>query len=45
MVNCFRYIYRKAKAFAEQEMKDLGESHVNGVYGLDVPDGLADGLF
>ena len=21
-------------------MKDLGESHVNGVYGLDVPDGL-----
>ena len=40
MVNCFRYIYRKAKAFAEQEMKDLGESHVNGVYGLDVPDGL-----
>lgn len=40
MANCFKYIYRQAKTFAEREMKDLGESHVNGVYGLDVPDGL-----
>lgn len=40
MVNCFKYIYRQAKTFAEQEMQDLGESHVDGVYGLDVPDGL-----
>lgn len=40
MVNCFKYIYRQAKTFAEREMKDLGESHVDGVYGLDVPDGL-----
>lgn len=40
MANCFKYIYRQAQEFAKQEMKDLGESHVNGVYGLDVPDGL-----
>lgn len=40
MVNCFKYIYRQAQEFAKQEMKDLGESHVDGVYGLDVPDGL-----
>lgn len=40
MANCFKYIYRQAREFAKQEMKDLGESHVNGVYGLDVPDGL-----
>lgn len=40
MVNCFKYIYRQAREFAKQEMQDLGESHVDGVYGLDVPDGL-----
>lgn len=40
MVNCFKYIYRQAQEFAKQEMQDLGESHVDGVYGLDVPDGL-----
>lgn len=40
MARCFRYIYRQAQEFAKQEMKDLGESHVDGVYGLDVPDGL-----
>ena len=40
MAHCFRYIYRQAQEFAKQEMKDLGESHVDGVYGLDVPDGL-----
>jgi len=40
MVNCFKYIYRQAKTFAEREMQDQGETHVNGVYGLDIPDGL-----
>lgn len=40
MVNCFKYIYRQAREFAKQEMQDQGENHVDGVYGLDVPDGL-----
>ena len=40
MVHCFQYIYRKAREFAVREMKDLGESHENGVYALDIPDGL-----
>ena len=39
MVNCFRYINRKAREYAEQEMKDNGIEH-RDVYGLDVPDGL-----
>jgi len=39
MANCFRYINRKAREYAEQEMKDNGIEH-RGVYGLDVPDGL-----
>ncbi|MBD5118907.1 MAG: hypothetical protein HDT37_07335 [Clostridiales bacterium] len=39
MVNCFRYINRKAQEYAEQEMKDNGIERT-GVYGLDVPDGL-----
>lgn len=40
MVNCFHYIRRKARAYAEQEMKDNGEEPVNGMYDTDVPDGL-----
>lgn len=40
MVNCFHYIRRKARAYAEQEMKDNGEQPVNGIYDTDVPDGL-----
>lgn len=40
MVNCFHYIRRKARAYAEQEMKDNGEEPVNGIYDTDVPDGL-----
>lgn len=40
MARCFRYIYRQAREFAKQEMQDQGENHVDGVYGLDVPDGL-----
>ena len=39
MVNCFQYINRKARDYAEQEMKDNGIART-GVYGLDVPDGL-----
>lgn len=40
MVNCFHYIRRKARAYAEQEMKDNDEKPVNGIYDTDVPDGL-----
>lgn len=40
MVNCFHYIRRKARAYAEQEMKDNGEEPMNGIYDTDVPDGL-----
>ena len=39
MINCFQYINRRARAYAEQEMKDNGIDRT-GVYGLDVPDGL-----
>ena len=39
MIRCFKYITRKARAFAEQEMKDNGMER-EGVYGCDVPDGL-----
>lgn len=49
MVNCFKYICRKAQEFAKREMEDLGKSEVNGVYGIDVPDSLcfqwAEGYF
>lgn len=41
MINCFRYISRKAREFIEQEMKDNDEKPLtNGVYGGDVPDDL-----
>lgn len=39
MINCFQYINRQARKYAEQEMKDNGVERT-GVYGLDVPDGL-----
>ena len=39
MVNCFRYINRKAREYAEQERMDNGITE-NGVYGCDVPDDL-----
>lgn len=39
MVNCFQYINRKARKYAEQEMKDEGIQRT-GTYGCDVPDGL-----
>ncbi len=40
MVNCFRYINRKAREFAEQEMEDNGQEPEGGVYGMDIPDDL-----
>lgn len=40
MVNCFRYINRKAREVAEQEMEDNGQKPEGGVYGLDIPDNL-----
>lgn len=40
MINCFKYITRQARAYAEQEMKDNDEKPVNGIYDTDVPDGL-----
>ena len=40
MINCFRHITKKARAFAEQEMKDNGETPIGGGYGTDVPDDL-----
>ena len=39
MLNCFRYINRKAREYAEQERMDNGITE-NGVYGCDVPDDL-----
>lgn len=38
MINCFRYINRKAKDFIQQEMKDNDIHPENGVYSSDVPD-------
>ena len=40
MINCFRYINRKAREYIEQEMKDNDIKPENGVYGGDVPDDL-----
>ncbi len=40
MVNCFRYINRKAREFAEKEMEDTDQKPEGGVYGLDIPDSL-----
>ena len=39
MIGCFKYINRKAREYAEKEMKDLGIERT-GTYGCDVPDGL-----
>lgn len=40
MINCFRYINRKAKDFILQEMEENGIPKDSGGYGSDVPDGL-----
>lgn len=40
MIHCFRYIYRKAKDFIEQEMKDNNVEVTTGLCGEDVPDDL-----
>ena len=42
MISCFKFINRKAREYAEQEMKDLGIERT-GTYGCDVPDGLCYG--
>ena len=39
MVNCFRYITKKAEAYAKQEREDNGVTET-GVYGCDVPDDI-----
>lgn len=40
MIHCFRYITRKAREFAKQEMKDNDEKPIAGGYGCDVPDDM-----
>ena len=40
MIHCIWYINRKAREYAEREMKDNGFKPENGVYGCDVPDDL-----
>lgn len=40
MVNCFRYINRRALEFAQQEMEDNDVKPSAEGYGTDVPDGL-----
>lgn len=40
MVNCFRYINRRAFEFAQQEMEDNDVKPSAEGYGTDVPDGL-----
>ena len=39
MINCFKYINRRALEYAKAEMKDLGIEQT-GTYGCDVPDDL-----
>jgi len=43
MINCFKYINRKAKEFIQQEMADNNIKPENGIYGSDVPDGIVLG--
>lgn len=38
MVHCYRYIYRMAKDYMEQEIKDTDPNPASGMYGGDVPD-------
>ncbi len=40
MINCFRYINRKAREFIEQEMKDNDIKPSREGYGSDIPDDL-----
>ncbi len=40
MINCFKYINRKAMEFVKQEMEDNGIKPTNEGYGCDVPDDL-----
>lgn len=38
LVNCFKFINRKAKDYLKNEMEEMGIEPENGVYGGDVPD-------
>lgn len=41
IVNCYRYINRKALGYAEEQMKLTGETpDKNGVFGIDIPDDI-----
>ena len=40
LINCFKYINRKAKSYLDEEMKINDEKPINGIYGGDVPDDL-----
>lgn len=40
MINCFKYINRKAMEFVKQEMEDNGIKPTNEGYGCDIPDDL-----
>lgn len=41
IVNCYRYINRKALGYAEEQMKLTGETpDRNGVFGIDIPDDI-----
>jgi len=40
MINCFKFINRKAREYLEQEMKDNDEKPVGNGFGGDVPDDL-----
>ena len=40
MINCFKYINRKALEYLKQQQEDIGEKAIDGVIGGDVPDDL-----
>lgn len=40
MINCFKYINKKAQEYLKQEMEESGEKAIGGGYGGDVPDDL-----
>lgn len=40
MINCFKYINRKALEYLKQQQEDTGEKAIDGVIGGDVPDDL-----
>lgn len=40
LINCFKYINRRAKDYLKNEMEENGIEPENGVYGGDVPDAI-----